>query len=231
MKTSLIHLLPKPEKDIFIYALCEPGTENVKYIGLATNGFKRIKQHYNTGGNWTANKRWIRDNKKIGKIFNIIYLEYFDSDGTHLDEAEIFYISYFKFLGFNLLNHTEGGRRDFMTRSLQEITRQTAKNKTQESRKFFSEKTKAQWADPKKRKAILENRHLSRTTEWKERIKKNLSAKVGVKIQDDLGNVYNSGQECADALGVKKPNIYRALKVGFKVKGRTLTKLSGGRSV
>ena len=72
MINSLVHTLPKPEKEIFIYALCEPDSLNIRYIGLSTSGFKRIKRHYDGGGKWTSSKRWIKANKEKNKIFSIL---------------------------------------------------------------------------------------------------------------------------------------------------------------
>jgi len=46
MEKSLIHSLEKPEKEIYIYALCDPNTGQIRYIGLSTVGFKRIASHY-----------------------------------------------------------------------------------------------------------------------------------------------------------------------------------------
>ena len=43
---SLIHTLPKPDKNIFIYCLSDPVTDEVKYVGMTTSGFERIKSHY-----------------------------------------------------------------------------------------------------------------------------------------------------------------------------------------
>lgn len=233
MKISLVHSLPQPEKNIYIYALCEPGTNDIRYIGLATNGFDRIKQHWKTGYKLDPNKvtnvkKWISDLRKAGKIFNVVYLEYFDTDGSHVDYEEIFYISYMQSLGFKLLNHTLGGRREFLAYTDAQ-RKQREVNKTDEAKQFFSEKAKEQWAQPGFKEEMKKIHQTYRDDEYKKGIAKTLSDKVGVKIQDDLGNIYNSGQECAVALGVKKPNIYRALRVGYKVKGRILTYVGGGR--
>jgi GIY-YIG catalytic domain len=103
--------LPTPDKGIFIYGLFCPDTKDLKYIGLSTNGFRRIKEHYKTFKKTkTAKERWVNRLRKDNKIFDVYYFEYFDADGIHLDEAEQFYIAYFKSLGCELLNHTAGGR-------------------------------------------------------------------------------------------------------------------------
>lgn len=230
MKNSLIHTLPKPEKDIYIYALCEPNTQDIRYIGLATNGFRRIKRHYDGGGKWTSVKRWIKDHKKNSQIFNIVYLEYFDFDNDKVDETEIFYITYMKSLGFKLLNHTQGGRGKFLKLTEEQKLRWALQNKPPKSREFFRQKAKEMWAQPGFKEEMKKLHKLYRDKEYSKKVSKSISDKVGLKIQDDLGNIYNSGQECATTLGVKKPGIYRAIRKGYKVKGRKLTYISGGRN-
>lgn len=204
---SLFETLPKPEKNIFVYALCEPGTENIRYIGIATTGFKRMRDHYSNGGKWTNRKKWIKELKEQNKIFNVLYLEYFNEDSSLVDDAEIFYINYLRFLGFKLLNHTEGGRTNF---------------------KFINKKVPV-YTETQRHQMNSNRKRTWNTPELKKQASKIVTAQFGVKIQDDLGNNYESIAECARVLGVKRPNIGRALKYGFKCQGRILTRISGGR--
>ncbi len=234
MKISIVHKLEKPQKNIFIYALCEPNSEIIRYIGLSTRGFKRIKDHWRSGYDknpkkLTKCKSWIRGIRLKKEIFNVIYLEYFDNDGNHVDKAEIKYIKQYKDLGYDIINHTDGGRKDFHYRTDISIPKHIV-NTSPEARKRSSDIANNMWKTPGFKEEIKEIRKTWETKEWKQGIAKTLSEKVGLKIQDDLGNIYNSGQECATALGVKKPCVYRAIRKGYKCKGRTLTYLGGGRN-
>lgn len=110
---SLLNTLPKPEKKIFIYGLLNPETNELRYIGLTKNGFSRICNHYNDcllKYKYSAVKKWVKKLRDECKIFSVVYIEYFNEDGPHLDDAEIFWIQYYRSIGCALLNHEKGGR-------------------------------------------------------------------------------------------------------------------------
>lgn len=247
MKTSLIHTIEKPEKDIFIYGLCDPDTYELKYIGLATIGFNRIISHYRcgTGKKPTRVKSWIKNLRNQSKIFKLIYLEYFDTDGPHVDEAEIFWIAYFKSIGSELINHDLGGRTEYLKYNSNEsrfiqslLMKETWKNPefkqkqseackkangTPKKKRFFSQNTKEQWANPEIRAKRIEAMQNKPRTEQQ---KKNMILGNTQRFQlvDDLGNIYPSLNEAARQLEVGAMVIHRALKNQKKVKGRTLTR-------
>lgn len=199
---SLIFSLPKSEKNVFIYGLCDPDTNELRYIGLTGNGFKRISGHYNDcllNYKYSAVKKWIKKLRSHNKIFNVIYIEYFDEDGIHVDESERFWIQYFTAIGCNLLNHEKGGR----VRS-----------------------DLAHYKDSKSKS--LKNR--KKTKEHSLNIKKGQTREYGLKIQDDLGNFFNSLQEAADFYGSTKSTIQKAVYGQIKIhKGRVFTRVGGGR--
>ncbi len=197
-------VLDIPDKQNFIYALCCPDTNEVKYIGLSTNGFKRIKDHYylkkDSNSTLPNNKRWIKELKKQNKIFKVVYLEQFDNDGNHLDEAEQFWISYFKFIGANLLNHENGGRHNYRRNDpifkKQIVEHMKKVNGSEEKRLLFSEKTKNIWNDKEKRNKLLESR------------KQNYYTK---SIIDNNNNEYNDIYEASEKTGISKRKIKRIL--------------------
>lgn len=93
---------------VSIYSLSCPKSGEVKYIGKTGKGIeKRLKAHLCTNNN-TKNSEWIKELKKEG-LKPII--EEIDSveKGNEVSE-EKFYISYFRFLGFTLLNMNGGGQ-------------------------------------------------------------------------------------------------------------------------
>lgn len=199
---SLIFSLPKPEKNTFIYGLCDPDTNELRYIGLTGNGFKRISGHYNDSlldYKYSAVKKWIKKLRLNNKIFDVIYIEYFDQDSIHVDEAERFWIEYFSSIGCNLLNHEKGGR---------------------------VHSDLAHYKDSKSKS--LKNRKKSK--EHSLNIKKGQTREYGLKVQDDLGNVFQSLQEAADFYNTIKSNIQKAVYGEIKsYKGRTFKRIGGGR--
>jgi hypothetical protein len=199
---SLVNTLPKPKTNVFVYGLCDPETNELRYIGLTKNGFSRICNHYNDcllEYKHSAIKKWVKKLRLNNTIFNVIYIEYFNEDGLHLDEAEIFWVQYFRSIGCNLLNHEKGGR---VYSNL--VRYKDSKSKSLKNRK--------------KSPSHIQN------------IKKGQTREYGIKIVDDLGNYYNSLQEAADALGVYKSTVQKAVYGAIKVcKGRVLKKIGGGR--
>lgn len=91
-----------------IYALQDPITEQIRYIGKSKNPRHRLQNHL-TPGNLKKRKhssRWLCGLKKKGLVPNVIELEKIE---TGWEEAEKFWIEYFKFLGCDLTNITSGG--------------------------------------------------------------------------------------------------------------------------
>lgn len=95
-----------------IYGLIDPITNELRYIGRSSSGLQRPRCHFtpcilkkekNHCHNWI--KSLINKNLKP----EIIIIETFDNS-NNLNEAEIYWIAYFKFLGCNLTNLTDGGQ-------------------------------------------------------------------------------------------------------------------------
>lgn len=91
-----------------IYALIDPETNQVRYVGKANNISQRYKAHLNRARKHQIHKKnWIQQlkNKKLKPIMVVI-------DVVLLDEWifwEKYWISQMKTWGFNLINYTEGG--------------------------------------------------------------------------------------------------------------------------
>jgi hypothetical protein len=95
-----------------IYALLEPNTELVRYVGLTKKSLKeRLRKHLNEklrGKKATYKYNWIQSLKEKGLKPEIILLE----DNLNLEEAnekEIVYIKTFKSFGAKLVNISIGG--------------------------------------------------------------------------------------------------------------------------
>jgi transcriptional regulator with XRE-family HTH domain len=96
-----------------IYALVYDASQRM-YIGKSSSGLSRPSAHSTDGALSRKHTRtpvtnWINKYKKItGQRPAIVVLEELDSESA-LNEAEKFYIGYFKSIGAQLLNLTDGG--------------------------------------------------------------------------------------------------------------------------
>ena len=94
-----------------IYALSDPRTGEIRYVGKSSNGLKRARTHeYPSclGRERTKCRNWIVSLHALD-LKPLIEVVEEHVDHNRLIEAECFWISQFKALGFNLTNHTDGG--------------------------------------------------------------------------------------------------------------------------
>lgn len=91
----------------FIYALCDPRTFEVRYIGKANNPYKRYCQHL-IDNKKSYKTNWIKQLLKEGFIPIQQILE--ECNRNEWEEKEINWIDFYKNkIGCNLTNITEGG--------------------------------------------------------------------------------------------------------------------------
>ena len=90
----------------FIYALGDPRTGAVRYIGKATSISRRLKAHRNEKRD-TRKCRWLAALARESMTPQITILE--DVPGDQWQNAEIQWIAHFKEQGCDLCNHTAGG--------------------------------------------------------------------------------------------------------------------------
>lgn len=90
----------------FIYALCEPGTRTVRYIGKANNPKERLRTHLQKSGSLKRDNklgRWLR---KVGEPTLVILREISVTDWKMAEER---YIRLARGCGMDLVNSTDGG--------------------------------------------------------------------------------------------------------------------------
>lgn len=91
---------------MFIYALCEPGTRTVRYIGKTGNLKRRLTQHISTKAK-THLGYWVRSLVARGeKPTLVVFREVPEEAGA---EAEMRYIRLARGCQMNLVNSTDGG--------------------------------------------------------------------------------------------------------------------------
>lgn len=93
-----------PPKSSFIYILCHPITGELRYVGKANNPRQRLSSHLGSNHKVPVSN-WIRSLKSKGLLPVMEVIEETDDWMT----AERFWICHLRFLGFRLLNLTEGG--------------------------------------------------------------------------------------------------------------------------
>ena len=95
-------------KKVKIYALIEPTTKKIRYIGKTAYALNvRLSQHLRDTNSKTHKFKWINSLKKNNLKPEIILIEEVDEDSWI--EKERMYISLFKSLGYKLTNTSDGG--------------------------------------------------------------------------------------------------------------------------
>lgn len=200
--------LKQPDSNSCIYALIDPRDNKIKYIGLTTTGFSRIATHYNAKKKENTRKvNWVNKLKSLNLCFTVEYLQYCNSV-EELKTAEKYWIKYYKSIGVDLLNHTEGGEDIFIPIY------------TDEQRKLHSEKVKKGMKAPgvieKIRQANIGNtirRGKKYTKEQLEYITKRNKEVSGIKIVDQYGNLYLSARELSKQIKCSVNTIKDRLNV------------------
>lgn len=95
-----------------IYTLSDPFTHEVRYVGYSTQGLKRPKAHL-VPSNWKHNSyksNWIKSVVSLGKLPYISVISQWEVISfEELENAEKYWISYFRDNGSPLTNLTDGG--------------------------------------------------------------------------------------------------------------------------
>ena len=95
----------------YIYALTEPGTFLVRYVGKANKPYKRYKLHLieaRTSARKAHRLNWIRKLILAGQVPNLLILE--ECDAENWVEREQYWIAKFRADGTDLVNNADGGQ-------------------------------------------------------------------------------------------------------------------------
>ncbi|MCW2228111.1 hypothetical protein [Bradyrhizobium elkanii] len=97
--------------DIIIYGLLDPVSQQLRYIGKTSGTTRRRRQAHisdvRRGRTYIPRHKWIAGLLSCGREPEIFEIERVPK--SEWAEAEQFWIAYFRFVGCNLLNATDGG--------------------------------------------------------------------------------------------------------------------------
>ena len=108
-KEYLKEIKKLPNNNI-IYGLSDPNSNEVRYVGKAVDLYTRIRNHYKPSRLKfkTHKNNWLNNMLINNKFANVIILEICESE-KELNECEIKWIKYYRELGYDLTNATDGG--------------------------------------------------------------------------------------------------------------------------
>lgn len=91
-----------------IYVLCDPETNEVRYVGWTTRPQTRLKVHCREIGN-THRHHWIASlrERRLKPVMEIVYTV---KDTERWQDAECEWIAYYRGIGTKLTNGTDGGQ-------------------------------------------------------------------------------------------------------------------------
>ncbi len=96
--------------NFLIYALLDPITGHIRYVGLTTRGEKRPMSHCSKNHRRDKTRRACWTESLIAKgLFPTWKVLEYCTDEKDLSSAEKFWIAYCRYNGCPLVNHTDGG--------------------------------------------------------------------------------------------------------------------------
>ena len=98
------------EQKHLVYALVDPTTNEIRYVGKSSQGIKRAYDHKKASNLkvFTHKTNWIKKLISSGLDYNVQIIEICNDD-NHAIEREIHWIKHYRDLGLNLTNLTGGG--------------------------------------------------------------------------------------------------------------------------
>ena len=202
-----------------IYGLIDPNTQELRYIGYASNLHKRLLQHYQPANlkKLTHKVNWLKSLLILGQKAEPVVLEACNTQ-EELPQAEMDMISYFKSIGCNLTNSTNGGDGGF-GRIVSEESRKkvsisnTGKKPSQETIAKLSLANKGRISPNKGKKASDELRlKLSLAHIGKQGKKPIFSLDQEKMLVEEYNNTPITINKLASKYGVSRDTIFRVFR-------------------
>lgn len=198
---------------IYIYALIDPITDKIRYIGKTTNPEKRFKEHCNDKNIKLHRVCWINSLKKMGCLPQMDILEKLP-DNADWQYAEKDWISFAKRIGCDLTNGTNGGEGLVnITDEIKEKRRRKliGVKHSEERKRNISIARKRAMQDPElrlKMKQAIQNRKISKSElESSAQKRRSLSLDDVLEIKDLISkNV--PVKDIAEKLGIKRYTVH-----------------------
>lgn len=232
-----------------IYALQDPITFEIRYIGKSCSGLRRINRHFKKCEHkYDKNKRkinWIESLKKQKLLPNIVIIqEHYDPE--ILAKAEAYWIDYFHKQNCPLLNISLGGEQIRLSEETKRKLSVSIKRKfndsefkkrhieglkkalsTEQCKLNKSKSSKLMWQNPEYRKNIS----IKRKEFWRQVNKgehgKLISEGKKKPIIDQYGTIYPSQKDACEILNIKRPDLCVAIKNNKPIKGFIFRKYYG----
>lgn len=228
----------------YIYALIDPLTNMVRYIGRTDDIKRRYSEHLREC-NWTKKRshksHWISRLLKNNStpIIEILEETIFDKSGFW----EIHYISLYKSWGFNLINKTSGGdgitnykatEEEKYARSIRTSGKGNTffgKNHTEETKILLSNISKQRFSDPTKnpmygkkhKNTSLQLMRLNKLNRYEGDNNPNAKKLYEYNLDNTLKKVWTTAKECADYYNISRSNISTTAKHNTNIdNGQTL---------
>jgi group I intron endonuclease len=180
---------------VYIYGLVDPITNQLRYIGKSVNPKSRFRRHIADINLHDSYKdRWIRYLVEKGFKPTLLIIDIVNKDEWIYWEK--FYISYFKFIGFNMVNGTLGGDEPPSTKG-----------------RKHTEESKLKMSNTKKGKPIP---WLNNDKPRSEEHKKNLSNSLKGRKSEKKGKKYEDiyGEENSNIIRKKLSDAHKGLNCG-----------------
>jgi hypothetical protein len=181
------------ERSWDIYALLDPRTDAVRYVGWSFNAKRRLKNHLKVDGKHTHKANWIRSLLALGLKPQLKILE--TGTGNWADQ-ERWWIAKSRFYGADLTNDTDGGEGTVGHRPTEEWKRQHSAFMIGKQYSKDSKRTQ-EWKDQSSLR-LLGNQHSKGCIHTKE--------------QNAQQSVFMKGNQCAKGATYKRTEEDKANK-------------------
>jgi hypothetical protein len=216
---------------MIVYGLIDPRNGELRYVGkTARRPSRRLAEHaWASSLGDTHRCRWVRQVLSAGCKPEMVTIETHESANS-LNDAEVFYISYFRYLGCDLTNATDGGEGSLGHKMSGETRKKMSKAKkgrpSNRAGKPTSAETRAlQSAAHKGRPSPLRGRPSAMSPEVRARVHAAVAASHRVPVVDSDGRVYASMKDAAAALGVTQSAVGNSMRLCRPCCGLTFHRL------
>lgn len=219
-------------KTMLVYGLIDPRTNELRYIGRSKSGLQRPKQHTTIAKLYRLDRKsrhftycqaWLQVLVLEGFQPEILVIEVCNN-AQELDDAEIFYIAYYRSIGCRLTNIQKGGYHGGRGMGYKHTPETIEKLKLSAKARYDRDPSSLQKAVSinkitrigcKQSKECIAKRQATRIAKGIYAYPYHLIALnhlLRKPVKDQFGNKYQSVTEAAKAIGSSTSNINKQIK-------------------